>query len=98
MMPLPFFYLALLASSVAALKVLVDPTGNTKLDSHFHSSFVTIHEARDFVQPLLETMSEDVSVVLAPGVHFLQETFKLTSLDSGRNGHRVVYSGLDSVG
>ncbi|GAA1627414.1 hypothetical protein GCM10009744_14010 [Kribbella alba] len=53
--------------------------------------FTSLEQARDEVRKLTKKQRADIHVVLLPGDYRLASTFKLTSADSGRNGHKVIY-------
>jgi len=53
--------------------------------------FRTIPRARDSVRAHNQNMSGDITVYLRQGTHELKETLLLEPVDSGTNGHQVIY-------
>jgi chitodextrinase len=74
------------------LNVYVSPTQgyDTGAGTASHP-FKTLEEARDYVRTINRDMQRDIHVELQNGTYTLTDTFKLTSADSGTNGHRIVY-------
>lgn len=69
----------------------VSPTGN---DLHAGSNdrpFRTLSRARDAVREVNKAMTEDIVVHLAGGRYPIADTVEFGPLDSGYNGHKVVY-------
>ncbi|NEA30997.1 discoidin domain-containing protein [Streptomyces sp. SID13031] len=54
----------------------------------------SLEQARDQVRKLTKHQRGDIRVVLLPGDYRRTDTFQLTSQDSGRNGHKVIYQAL----
>ena len=74
------------------LAFFVAPTGNDENVGTESKPFRTLERARDEVRNLTANMDGDITVYLRGGVHERMKTFELTSLDSGKNGHDVVWS------
>jgi chitodextrinase len=53
--------------------------------------FGSLEQARDQVRKLTKNQRADIRVVLLAGDYQRTSTFQLTSADSGRNGHQVIY-------
>ena len=64
-----------------------DGAGNDCTEAHPCS----LTSARDLVRTMTAGMTEDIGVMLRGGRYRLDETFELTQLDSGQQGHDVVY-------
>lgn len=74
------------------IEVFVSPDGADG-DGTFEAPFGSLTDARDAVRALIaDGMTTDVHVILRDGTYFLQDTFQLDERDSGRDGHRVVYT------
>jgi hypothetical protein len=53
--------------------------------------FATLHRAQRAVRRLPDRMRREVVVTLADGIYRLKRPLKLTALDSGRDGHAVLW-------
>ncbi|UJF34297.1 DUF1565 domain-containing protein [Paenibacillus hexagrammi] len=70
----------------------VDPSnGNDANPGSLSSPFRTIERARDAVRVINANMSDDIIIYLRGGKYEMSETWQLTEVDSGTNGHNVVY-------
>lgn len=54
--------------------------------------FKTMERARDKVRTLNGSMAGDILVNIAAGDYYVQNPIEFTETDSGKNGHRVIYS------
>jgi chitodextrinase len=80
------------SSAPPAVSVYVSPTQGQDTGAGTASHpFKTLTKARDFVRTINRNMQRDIHVELLSGTYKLTDTFKLTSADSGTNGHRIVY-------
>ncbi|MHC4796305.1 MAG: right-handed parallel beta-helix repeat-containing protein, partial [Planctomycetota bacterium] len=61
-------------------------------DSKNDGPFATLGRARDAVRRLLPDMQSDVMVRIRGGQYFVDRTVSFGPADSGRNGHKVVYT------
>lgn len=78
------------ASAGSATKfVFAAPTGTGSACTR--SNPCALDTAQDKERSLAPTMHSDVVVVLAGGSYHLAHALRLTTADSGRNGHRVIY-------
>ena len=57
------------------------------------SPFATVEQARDAVRAVSDGMQGDIIVNIGPGNYYLENTIDFTSVDSGKNGYRVIYRG-----
>ncbi len=73
------------------LYVYVSPTGRDAGSGTAAHPFKTLDHARDYVRDVKEKAKGDIHVRLMSGTYQLSRTFALTSRDSGRDGHRIVY-------
>lgn len=79
-------------SEGSALDVWVRPGDGTGGDGTRSSPFTGLRAARDAVRDRIATADGDVTVHLQGGTYELDETLRLGPEDSGRDGHRVVWS------
>ncbi|UXX92253.1 hypothetical protein N7U49_07585 [Streptomyces sp. AD2-2] len=79
------------ASPSPDLYVYVSPTGRDAGSGTAAHPFKTLDHARDYVRDVKEKAKGDIHVRLMSGTYQLSRTFALTSRDSGRDGHRIVY-------
>lgn len=72
----------------------VSPNGNDSNPGTEERPFLTLERARDAVRtlPAAAFKDLDVYVFLADGTYRLSQPFVLTSADSGKQGHNVVYT------
>lgn len=73
------------------LNVYVSPTGRDTGSGTAAHPFKTLDHARDYVRDVKQKAKGDIHVRLMSGTYQLSRTFALTSRDSGRDGHRIVY-------
>ena len=76
----------------------VSPTGDDAAAGAADAPFRTVHRAQTAVRAAAATMDGDIVVNLASGEYRVAQTLELTEADSGRNGHRVVYRSVGSLG
>lgn len=79
------------ASPSPDLDVYVSPTGRDSGSGTAAHPFKTLDHARDHVRDVKQKAKGDIHVRLMSGTYQLSRTFALTSRDSGRDGHRIVY-------
>lgn len=73
--------------------VYVSPNGDDDASGSADAPFRTLEQARTAVRGLIsEGMSGDVVVRLHEGTYYRDTPFRLDERDSGRDGHRVVYT------
>jgi len=91
--------LALCCGSVASAEdFYVDPVSgnNANNGTSLATAFKTIERARQAVDAINGSMTEDITVHLRGGIHRLSSTLTLGSADSGTNGFDVVYRNYGS--
>lgn len=81
---------AAVAASPSAL--YVSPSGSDANPGTLAAPFRTIDKARAAVRALNRAMASDITVFLRGGEYPLTRTLEFGALDSGRNGHNVVYA------
>ncbi|MEO6846840.1 MAG: right-handed parallel beta-helix repeat-containing protein [Chthoniobacterales bacterium] len=69
----------------------VATNGNDSNDGSKAHPFLTLERARDTVRTVSVGQTTDITVNLRGGIYRLTQTFALTSVDSGQNGHNIVY-------
>lgn len=78
--------------TVQAGQFYVDPVnGDDNNNGAIGSPFRSIAKARDAVRSIKTSVNGDVVVYLRGGTHRLTSAVTFTSLDSGVNGHNIVY-------
>ncbi|MFB6720886.1 discoidin domain-containing protein [Kribbella sp. NPDC056345] len=77
-------------ASAASTTLYVAPSGGAGSGT-LARPFGSLEQARDQVRKLTKNQRADIRVVLLAGDYQRTSTFQLTSADSGRNGHQVVY-------
>ncbi|MDX6263613.1 MAG: hypothetical protein QOH84_5301 [Kribbellaceae bacterium] len=91
----PAALLATPAEATGPTTLYVAPAANAKsATGSLAHPLSSLEQARDQVRKLTKRQSADIHVVLLPGDYRRTDTFKLTSEDSGRNGHTVIYQAL----
>ncbi len=75
------------------IELYVDVNGDDTASGEKSSPFKTLQRARQKVRELNDGMSGDIIVNIGEGVFTLDETFTLTSEDSGKNGYKVIFKG-----
>jgi hypothetical protein len=80
------------SSAGGSLTVYVKPGGHGSGDGTRSSPYTSLAAARDALRPRLASMRTDATVQLASGTYTLSRPFMLTAADSGRNGHKVIYT------
>ncbi len=91
--------LALCSSTVASAEdFYVDPVSgnNANNGTSLATAFKTIERARQAVDAINGSMTEDITVHLRGGIHRLSSTLTLGSGDSGTNGFAVIYRNYGS--
>ncbi len=84
--------LSAFAEEPAKFYVAVD--GDDAAPGDLEHPFATLERARDAVREALKSNSQanDIVVMLRGGTYYLDETVRFTPEDSGRDGHRVIYT------
>ncbi|MFC9691247.1 ricin-type beta-trefoil lectin domain protein [Kribbella sp. NPDC056951] len=89
MIAVPAQMLTAQAADTAVVRIVVAPNGNDRNAGSADRPVATLAKAQELARARAGT--SDVVVELASGVHRLSEPLKLTSADSGRNGHTVTW-------
>ena len=92
----PTTLLAAPAQAAGPTTLYVAPSSSAKAagSGTLARPFTALDQARNQVRKLTKNQRADIRVVLLPGDYRLTDTFELTSQDSGRNGHKVIYQAL----
>ena len=80
-----------LCSAAIAGDIYVSPTGSDMNPGSKDRPVATLERARDLVAKLTPSMTRDIVVSLREGTYRLKHTFALGTLDSGMNGHKVIW-------
>ena len=85
-------------ASAAPLEVCVAPNGADTNPGTPQQPFQTLHRAQQAVRGMVEKMTADIIVNVAPGEYRLDKTLEFTEQDSGRNGFRVIWRSAEGPG
>ncbi|WP_179136206.1 discoidin domain-containing protein [Paenibacillus sp. 32352] len=84
-------YPAWAADPAAQQAFYVSPLGSDTNPGTEAAPFATLTKAREAVQAITASATDDIHVYLRGGTYSLYEPFTLTEADSGKNGHKVIY-------
>ena len=90
----PWITLGLLATLVRA-DFFVSLNGSDTAAGTAHAPFKSFERAQKAVRGVVNTTNDDVKVYIAPGTYYLDEPLLFTDLDSGNNGHTVIWEAQD---
>jgi hypothetical protein len=88
LIPLLIFFLT---QSVLSKEFHVSTAGDDYYSGSEEKPFLTLTRARDEVRRINKSMTEDIIVFLHGGEYTLKEPVTFNELDSGSNGHKVIY-------
>lgn len=80
-----------------AIAVYVKPGGSGLGNGTKLMPYTSLEAARNGIRPHLPGMRNDIYVKLLSGTFQLNETFALSSADSGQNGYKVVYEAANGA-
>ncbi|MDO6746719.1 CBM35 domain-containing protein [Gilvimarinus sp. 1_MG-2023] len=83
------------ATPVVMNEFYVSPTGDDTNAGTLEQPLQTLQAARDAVRAVNADMEEDIYVYLRGGHYPLTQPLELQSVDSGRNGYRVIYQAYE---
>ena len=86
--------MGLLATLVRA-DFFVSLNGSDTAAGTAHAPFKSFERAQKAVRGVVNTTNDDVKVYIAPGTYYLDEPLLFTDLDSGNNGHTVIWEAQD---
>ena len=73
----------------------VSPNGNDASPGTEDAPFLTLQQARDAVRALPSSLkNQDIYIYIEDGTYRLQEPLELNSIDSGQNGHDIIYTAV----
>jgi len=84
-----------LLATLAYADFYVSLNGSDAAAGTAHAPFKSFERAQEAVRGVVDAMDEDVKVFVAPGTYYLDEPLFFTDLDSGNNGHKVVWEAQD---
>ena len=90
----PWITLGLLAT-LARADFFVSLNGSDTAAGTAHAPFKSFERAQKAVRGVVNTTNDDVKVYIAPGTYYLDEPLLFTDLDSGNNGHTVIWEAQD---
>jgi hypothetical protein len=94
MFPPSWITLGLLAT-LAHADFYVSLNGSDTAAGTAHAPFKSFERAQKAVRGAVNSTKDDVRVYIAPGTYYLDEPLLFTDLDSGKNGHKVVWEAQD---
>jgi len=80
-----------ITEGAAVTSIHVSPSGDDANPGTEDRPVKSLGRARNLARALNASMSADIAVVLADGVHRLTEPLRLDAQDSGSNGYKVIY-------
>lgn len=75
----------------------VSPDGKDENKGSYDKPFATLQAARDAVRKINQDMTGDIYVFISEGKYYLDETITFNEIDSGTNGHKIIYRNLDDL-
>lgn len=94
-MVLPAWVTLGILATLARADFYVSLSGSDSAAGTLHAPFKTFERAQKAVRGVVGAMEKDVKVLIAPGTYYLDEPLLFTDLDSGCNGHRVIWEAQD---
>ena len=79
------------SSSFASFYVSLN--GSDSSDGSQTSPFATLSRAQDAVRDVNSDLTSDLYVYVSAGTYYLEEPLNFTAVDSGSNGHRIIWQG-----
>ncbi|MEJ2854079.1 MULTISPECIES: RICIN domain-containing protein [unclassified Saccharothrix] len=80
------------AAAATQATYYVSPSGSDTNAGTITAPFRTVQRARDVVRTVNTSMTGDIQVYLRGGTYPVTSTIEFGTIDSGTNGHRVIYS------
>jgi hypothetical protein len=84
-----------LLATLAHADFYVSLNGSDTAAGTAHAPFKSFEMAQKAVRSVVNTTKDDVRVYVAPGTYYLDEPLLFTDLDSGKNGHKVIWEAQD---
>ncbi|MBO4896669.1 MAG: hypothetical protein J5590_00035 [Clostridia bacterium] len=75
--------------------IYVSPNGSDDGDGTQASPYKTLGKAQEAVRAINTGMQGDIEVRIAGGTYYMDEPLSFRKEDSGKNGHRVIWQGVD---
>ena len=75
--------------------IYVSPSGSDTADGTQNAPFKTLERAQAAVREINSDMQGDIVVSIAKGEYYLEEGLEFRKEDSGTNGHKVIWKGID---
>lgn len=83
------------AETTAWRTIYVSPSGSDTADGSENAPFKTLARAQEAVRQINTDMQGDIVVSIAKGEYYLEEGLEFRKEDSGTNGHKVIWKGID---
>lgn len=93
--PITIFLLLSFLFSKATADFFVSPSGNDASRGTKSRPFRSLERAQVAVRNVNKKMKSDITVFIAPGTYYLDKPLNFSELDSGYNGHRVIWQAQD---
>jgi hypothetical protein len=84
-----------LLATLARADFYVSLNGTDAAAGTLHDPFRSFERAQKAVRGVVNTTDDDVRVYVAPGTYYLDQPLLFTDLDSGHNGHKVIWEAQD---
>jgi hypothetical protein len=84
-----------LLATLARADFYVSLNGSDAAAGTLSAPFKSFERAQKAVRGVLNTTGDDVRVYVAPGTYYLDQPLMFTDVDSGHNGHKVVWEAQD---
>ena len=75
--------------------IYVSPSGSDTADGSQNAPFKTLARAQEAVRAINSNMQGDIVVNIAKGEYYLEEGLQFRKEDSGKNGYKVIWKGID---
>jgi hypothetical protein len=84
-----------LLATLASADFYVSLSGSDTAAGTAHTPFRSFGRAQKAVRGVVNNTNDDVRVYVAPGTYYLDEPLLFTDVDSGHNGHKIIWEAQD---
>lgn len=93
---LMFYALCLPLNAAAFTSFYVSPNGSDNADGSIAHPFSTIKRAQEAAREINQNATGDIYIFLRGGTYYLDDVISFSWLDSGFNGHRIIYTSFQN--
>lgn len=93
---LMFYALFLPLNAAAFTSFYVSPNGSDNADGSIAHPFSTIKRAQEATREINQNATGDIYIFLRGGTYYLDDVISFSWLDSGFNGHRIIYTSFQN--